>query len=344
VTTMRSTQRFVVRDSSQVAEARRSVVSLAQEMGFGETESAQIALVVTEAATNLLKHGGGGELLATEICSAGTRSLDILALDKGSGMADVARCFEDGYSLVGSPGTGLGAMRRLSSVCCVYSRLVKGCAVLCRFQSKNGRAPSSAFDNPWIAVSGVSVAMKGESECGDGWAFEQAGGMATLLVADGLGHGPLAADASLKAIETFHKYASLAPVHLLGRIHSELRSTRGAAAGVARLDRFQRTVTFAGIGNIAGTVAFPGGSRQMVCLAGIVGHEARSVREFVYDWPAGALVALASDGLVTQWSLRTYEELFREDPALIAGVLYRDFNRGRDDATVVVAAESGALP
>jgi hypothetical protein len=78
----------------------------------------------------------------------------------------------------------------------------------------------------------------------------------------------------------------------------------------------------------------------MVCMAGIVGHEARTVREFEYAWPAGAVVALASDGLVTQWSLRNYEGLLTEDPALIAGVLYRDFNRAHDDATVVVAVES----
>ncbi len=341
---MKSTQRFIVRDSSHVAEARRSIVSIAREMGFSETEMGQIALVATEAATNLVKHGGGGELLVNEAGQAGSRSLEILALDKGAGMANVERCFEDGYSTVGSPGTGLGAMRRLSSDFSIHSRLAKGTAVLCRFRHKNGHAPLVALASPSFAASGVSLAMKGESECGDGWAFQQAADTAAVLVADGLGHGPLAADASLKAMELFEKYHFLAAADVLGRIHGGLRSTRGAAAGVARLDRVQRTVTFAGIGNIAGTVAFPGGARQMVCLAGIVGHDTRSVREFVYDWPVGSLVAFASDGLVTQWSLRAYEELLREDPALIAGVLYRDFHRDHDDATVVVIAELGTLP
>jgi anti-sigma regulatory factor (Ser/Thr protein kinase) len=313
-------------------------------MGFDETDSGKVALVATEAATNLVKHGGGGELLATEISGSGAHWLEILALDKGGGMGDVKRCFEDGYSTVGSPGTGLGAMRRLSVDCRIHSRVAKGAAVLCRFRGKNGQSPTAAVPTPFFAASGVSVAMKGESECGDRWAFEQVGETATVLVADGLGHGPLAADASLKALEIFAKYASLAPADLLGRIHAALRSTRGAAVGVARLNRAARTVTFAGIGNIAGIISFPGGARQMVCLAGIVGHEARTLREFVYDWPAGAVVAFASDGLTTQWSLQTYQELLREDPALIAGVLYRDFTRGRDDATVVVVTEPQELP
>jgi anti-sigma regulatory factor (Ser/Thr protein kinase) len=341
---LKSTERFMVQDTSQVAEARRAAVNLAQEIGLEEAEFGKVALVVTEAATNLVKHGGGGELLMSQTGFGAGRSLDILALDKGPGMADVARCFEDGFSTGGSPGTGLGAMQRLSSICRIHSALSKGTAVLCRFLSRGGFSPSPAVERPPFAVSGVSVAMKGEKECGDGWAAELRADSAALLVADGLGHGPLAADASVKAIEIFHKYAALGPVELLERIHGALKSTRGAACAIARLDRVQRKVTFAGIGNISGTISFPGGARQMVCLAGIAGHEVRTFREFEYAWPAGALVVLASDGLLTQWSLRTYEELLPEDPALVAGVLYRDFTRGRDDATVVVAAETGERP
>ena len=55
---MKSTQRVVVQDASQVSEARRLAVGIARELGFGETETGQVALVVTEAATNLVKHGG----------------------------------------------------------------------------------------------------------------------------------------------------------------------------------------------------------------------------------------------------------------------------------------------
>jgi hypothetical protein len=63
------------------------------------------------------------------------------------------------------------------------------------------------------------------------------------------------------------------------------------------------------------------------------------VQTFTYPWPAGALLVLASDGISTHWSLDAYPGLRHRDPVLVASVLYRDFVRGRDDATVVVARE-----
>ena len=47
-----------------------------------------------------------------------------------------------------------------------------------------------------------------------------------------------------------------------------------------------------------------------------------------------------SDGLSTGTASTRYPGLAVRDPALIAGVLYRDFTRGHDDATVVVAEGS----
>jgi len=55
------------------------------------------------------------------------------------------------------------------------------------------------------------------------------------------------------------------------------------------------------------------------------------------------MLVLHSDGLVSHWSLDAYPGLAARDPSLIAGILYRDFTRGRDDVTVVVAkAEEAA--
>jgi hypothetical protein len=47
-----------------------------------------------------------------------------------------------------------------------------------------------------------------------------------------------------------------------------------------------------------------------------------------------------SDGLLNHWTLERYPGLAARDPLLIAGVLYRDFSRRRDDVTVVIARES----
>jgi hypothetical protein len=78
----------------------------------------------------------------------------------------------------------------------------------------------------------------------------------------------------------------------------------------------------------------------MVSYNGTVGHEVRKIQEFTYQWHPEAILLLHSDGLGTQWRLERYAGLMYKHPSLIAGVLYRDFHRVRDDVTVLVAREN----
>ncbi|MEP6961487.1 MAG: serine/threonine protein kinase, partial [Acidobacteriota bacterium] len=78
-------------------------------------------------------------------------------------------------------------------------------------------------------------------------------------------------------------------------------------------------------------------SRHMVSLNGTAGMEFRtSFREFRYPWPAGAALVMHSDGLTARWEFEQYPGLLQRDAVLICGVLWRDFSRKNDDATVVV--------
>jgi hypothetical protein len=81
-----------------------------------------------------------------------------------------------------------------------------------------------------------------------------------LLVADGLGHGAAAAEASTAAVRIFATHAASFPgvVDAIERIHDGLRATRGAAVAAATLDMDEGRITFSGIGNIAGAVVGPG--------------------------------------------------------------------------------------
>jgi hypothetical protein len=96
------------------------------------------------------------------------------------------------------------------------------------------------------------------------------------------------------------------------------------------------------VGNVAGTIFVPGGKHiNMVSHNGTIGAEASRIHEFTYDWPPGALLIMHSDGLSTHWSLEQYPGLIARHPSLTAAVLWRDFRRERDDATIVVAREKG---
>ncbi len=323
------TLRFEVSEASAVGQARRTASELAQNLGFDAEDVGRVALVVTEAAGNLVKHAGGGELLVHPLGHGEARGLVVLALDRGPGIDDVARATRDGFSTGGTPGTGLGAIRRNSSVWDLYTRPGKGTALFARLSARPA-APRA------MEVGAVSVCYPGEHVCGDGFAVVQNGERLQVLVADGLGHGQGAADASQLACAQFRAQPMLGLTDLLERLHRALAPTRGAAVAVAEIDRGREVLRYAGIGNIAGSIVAGGASRSTVSLYGTMGHDARRFQEFTYPWPKDALFVIHSDGVSARWNLADAPGLAARHPALIAGVLYRDFGRTRDDTTVVV--------
>ena len=325
---------FSMTDATQVGVARRAGSALGRQLGFDEEEAGKIALVVSELGTNLVKHAREGELLLSVARDGAARGVGVLALDRGPGIANLAEALRDGYSTAGSPGTGLGAIRRLSATFDVYSA-ASGTAMVSFLWS--GGPPR----RPGVDVEGVSVPKPGEDVCGDAWAFVHEARRSLVLVTDGIGHGP---DAAAAAAEACRVFAAAAPgstaLEVLARLHDALRPTRGAAAAIAELDPERRTVRFTGVGNIAGTILTDGGTRSMVSQHGVLGHSVRKFQDFQYPWPPGATIVLHSDGLATRWTFDGYPGLVRRAPLLAAGVLYRDFRRGNDDTTVVVVREA----
>jgi len=321
-------QAVSVVDRSHVGKVRRAASDLARSIGLPEYDVGRVAIVVTEAATNLIKHAGGGEILLRATQHDEGRCMDVMALDRGPGIVNLNVALRDGFSTWGSLGSGLGAIVRQSDLHDIHSAAGIGTAIFARVSAGDGRKQ--------IEVGGVSVAKSGQEVCGDGWAVACDADQVRVLVTDGLGHGPLAAEASTRAREVFLDRPRLDLVNMVDLMHAALGPTRGAALAVAEVDPGQDIVRFVGVGNIAAAVLVGGESRSMVSRPGTVGHNLRKVQEFQYPWPVGALLVMHSDGLVSRWSLDRYPALGRRAPSLIAAILYRDFHRGRDDTTVVV--------
>jgi anti-sigma regulatory factor (Ser/Thr protein kinase) len=328
-----------VADVSSIGVARRAATTQAAAAGLNEADAGRAAIVASELATNLVRHArppGGMILIATA-----ADAVEILSVDRGPGIADVARSFQDGYSTAGTPGNGLGAVRRLSNECDLFSA-PSGTVLWCRVTAG---APTGRFDpqsRVALRAGVISTCAPGETVCGDAWRVARSAddaGRVSLMIADGLGHGPLAADAADAACASFDAQPFAAPGSLIETMHTSIGGTRGAAVAVARIDPAAAAMTFAGVGNIAGTLLAPDGqSRGLFSHNGTVGHQVRKVQPFDYPYPPGSLLVLHSDGLQTRWTLEAYPGLVRRHPAVIAGVLHRDFCRGRDDATAVVIA------
>jgi len=327
-----------VGDASEVAGARRLATQSAQALRLSEVAAAKAALIATELATNLIKHGDGGSIL---FGSNGQpeHGLAIVAIDKGRGIASISGAMRDGYSTAGSSGTGLGAIRRAATFFDAYAVPDRGTVVLCRVEDESARKPIVALP-PRLTYAGICVPYPGEEQPGDAWMASVSRESATLAIADGLGHGLAAATASTEAVRLFSERSELPLDRMLQDAHGALRPTRGAAIGIARIHATDGKVDFAGVGNIAGTIADDDGQRRVVSLNGIVGHEMRKVQTFSYPWSASAVLILHSDGISANWSISSYPGLLQHDPTLIAAVIYRDHCRGNDDATVVVAKAS----
>lgn len=331
MTVARPPRPFVISEPSQVGEARRQIVALAGLIGLEAGQQGKLALVINELGSNLLKHAGGGALLVRAL--EGPPAVEVLAVDQGAGMASVAECFRDGYSTAGSPGTGLGAVRRLASIVDVYSTRPGGTAILARIDADGPREPRVAG----LEFGAVSVPKAGEEVCGDAFAVAPGGECPAVMVVDGLGHGLGAADAAGLAVRAFESAPDLPPAAQVAAIHDALRGSRGAAVSVARIDRVRGVVEYSGIGNVAGAVVSGGTSRRLASGNGTAGHRVARINEYTYPWEDDALLVMHSDGLATRWQIERYPGLPSRHPALVAGVLYRDWSRGNDDVTVVVA-------
>jgi anti-sigma regulatory factor (Ser/Thr protein kinase) len=316
--------------ASDTSAARRIGQKLAESLGFGETRAGQLAIIITEAATNILKHAGHGALYIGPAQSEAAPGVDVLAVDDGPGIADFANSAVDGVSTAGTAGTGLGALQRLSDEFDFYSARGKGTAFFMRVW-RDAEPPAR---RP-IVVGGLTLPLAGEDECGDGWAVGCHERGTTMLAADGLGHGPQAAQAANAAIGALERHRELGAAAVIDRAHEALRITRGAALAVAHVDCEHNELRFAGIGNISAVVYDDNGRRALVSHNGIVGHNVRKVQEFAVPFVPGALCIMHSDGVQTSWDLNSYPGLRMRHPALVAAVLMRDFIRRRDDAMVL---------
>ena len=329
-------QSLEVREASDVAEARRAATRLVSKVDFSDLETANVALVATELATNLIKHAKHGIMIMRLLERSKDAGVELMALDQGAGINDLAQSMRDGYSTAGSCGNGFGAIKRLASQFDVHSIPGKGTAVLARLWA--GHPKQALIGDFELGV--VHLPMPGQEVSGDGWGVEDLKDKYTCTVVDGLGHGPDAAIAAQAALAMAKEYRDKAPAEIIERAHGSLRSTRGAAVAVAEIDLTANIVCYCGVGNISAAIVHNEQVRHLVSHNGIVGQEARKISEFTYPWNKESLLVMHSDGLTSRWDLKTYPALVQRDPGLIAGVLYRDFSRGRDDATVLVAREN----
>ena len=311
-------------DESGVGAARREAASLARTVGLDEGSAGRLAIVVNELGKNAWRHARGGDVLLRAL----DRGVEILVLDKGPGMADVGRALGDGYSTSGTAGTGLGAVQRQSQGFDIYSQPGAGTAVLARVLAEGQRlAPQT--------VGAVCIAHPGEEIAGDNWMATRMRGRAVVLVADGLGHGPDAAEAADAALRVFTENPDRPLSHQLTNMHRALRTTRGAAVALVRIA--PRRLEFCGVGNVSGASLGDGPSRLLLSTPGVVGFTLPSAPVRHLTLADDDVVVLHTDGVGTGWRVPGRAP----DLLLLAADLAHRHRNARDDAAMLALRADG---
>ncbi|MET9774104.1 ATP-binding SpoIIE family protein phosphatase [Streptomyces sp. NPDC006367] len=339
-----------VHDSTRVRDARVAAEHAAGLAGLDDQCTASAALVATELATNLLKHADGGQVLidvvSPPLLTAGreeARAVQIVTVDHGPGIPDVSAALSDGFTTTGSLGAGLGTCARLADDFDLHSVPGRGTVVLARIGgAPRGRDAGTGADPvSGVRAGGVNVPFGGADCSGDAWAWVRTGDLVTLMLADGLGHGPEAARASSAAVEALRGAAHLAPSEVVKRLDAALARTRGAAVAVAQVDPRAGRLRFAGVGNIGARLCAGGTWRTLVSQPGIVGtHRPTTVRDEEREWAHDRVLILHSDGLPSRWTPTPDACAPGVDPAVTAAVTIRDASSParpvRDDTAVAV--------
>jgi anti-sigma regulatory factor (Ser/Thr protein kinase) len=335
-----SSVRVPLDDLSRVGEARRMADTLARAAGLDEGARGALGVVVTEAATNLARHARAGVVLLRDTTPTGRPGVELLAVDAGPGMEDLSHVFTDGVSTGGTPGTGLGAMRRMAHELDLYSKPGQGTALVARVFAASAAVWRGERRAPLLDVGVICTPVSPETVSGDGWSVIQEVDRAAVLVVDGLGHGPSAAEAADVARDAFREVSDREPREALLVIHEALRATRGAALVITTLRRTATgaTVTLAGAGNISAAVVGGTRTRALPSVNGTAGLQIRAPQQFTTELSPGEQLVFCTDGVTTRWRLDSYPGIVDRDPALLAAVIHRDCERGRDDATVMAVA------
>jgi anti-sigma regulatory factor (Ser/Thr protein kinase) len=333
-----------VRDQMEISVIRVHATALARAHGLDSDAVDRLGIIVGELATNIVRYARSGQIVLRPVGEHGTGCIEILALDRGPGITDMSRVMRGPTGSVpgGSREGGLPSVRRLAEQFDIYSAGGRGTAVVAHIGARSGANMATECAESFMHqnVGVVCVPLRGEDECGDDWAVDVVAGRPTALLVDGLGHGPGAAIAASAAMGVFRDVATRRPELLLGEMHAAMRHTRGAALSVAVVDRGGCAVRFYGIGNVDGRVVTADSSRQLMPQSGIVGHTMPRIQASDVPWPTSARLVMHSDGISSRWNMDAYPGLLARHPALMAGVLFRDFARERDDATALVLRDT----
>ena len=285
-----------VEDPSAAAACRGAALALASRLDFPAARADQVALAVTEAASNLHKHASQGSMLlriAPGRRQAGHRDGDHRRRARAA--ATPARRCATAIPPAAPWASGSAPSARLADFCDLYSVPGHGTVLVARFWPQPPPGP--------VRCAGLVRPITGETECGDVFGVAETDGSCHRRAVRRPRPRPARRDRrDGGGAPRSSRSPAAEPAVLVERAHRRMDHTRGGAIGVVQVAG--PVIRFAGLGNIAAVILADGTRKGMLSVPGIAGHQARTIRQFEYDAPPGAAIILHSDGISGRWEPR----------------------------------------
>jgi Anti-sigma regulatory factor (Ser/Thr protein kinase) len=328
--------------TADVLTAQQTVRKIASEVGFDSTRIEEIAVVVSELATNLIKHAGRGNLTITSLTTDGRVGIQIESDDDGPGIENIDQAMTDGFSTIGSLGYGLGTVNRLMDQMDIVSSPEKGVHLICQ---RWLHTAGSIQDRIPLDIGVATRPILGFKVNGDSFVVKRWEQSILTGVIDGLGHGDLAHYAAETARNFVETHYDQPMARIFSGAANACRATRGVVMALARFDYLQPTnstqapsfhLTYANIGNIECRVFNSPQPVNLILRRGVLGGVAPNPVINESPWNMGNIMVLHSDGLKTSWRWEDFSGIGNQSAAFIAHQLTRVLAKEEDDATILV--------
>ena len=114
---MSGSLRLAIRTEIDATRAALEATRYSRDAGHEETSSRLIATAVSELARNILKYAGRGEIqlrqVGRRVQHRSAHGIEIVAVDRGPGIADPETAMRDHFSSGGTLGLGLPGVKRM---------------------------------------------------------------------------------------------------------------------------------------------------------------------------------------------------------------------------------------
>jgi anti-sigma regulatory factor (Ser/Thr protein kinase) len=322
-----------VRHGGDVITAGRAARDYASDVGFAGVECDQIALAVSELASNLVRHAGGGTLRMSTVTAADRTGIVIETEDQGPGIVRADRALADGFSTAGGLGTGLGTVHRIMDELDFSARPSGGLKVMCCRWIRP--STKEMFIRPLIF--GVATrARRNDTQNGDAFVVRIWARGALAGVVDGLGHGEHAERAAQAARAYLEDHFDQPVSRLFAGVAQACRRTRGVVMALARFDFDSQAVEIGSVGNVDVRLYGGTGRPNFMVRRGILGVNAPNPVVTSHEWTVDSILVLHSDGLHTHWDASALPRATWAAPDEAARELLEAHGKDDDDATVVV--------